>query len=112
MATSTNDTLKQSFRNQFPRWKSLGTLVQYDMENQKAALDAGRLDLKKLQNSIPDPEDHTWVMIAWQMFAKVQTECMESDDICSRKDCRKTREGIICDKCKTTNYCSTECQDL
>lgn len=103
-------------QHQFPRWKTLGTVLQFDLENQDVAKAENRFSnppssLEQADNAkIPAPNDHMWVMAAWQAFAVLQKRCKDPEK-CMRRGC--DNDGAKqCGTCKEVRYCGEKCQKL
>ena len=103
---------------QFPRWKTLGSILAFDIDNQEKARAENRFTLPPSQSTgvveggakIPEPNDHMWVLAAWEAFAVLQRRCKGTEQ-CMRRGC--TNEGIKkCGICKEVKYCGEECQKM
>jgi hypothetical protein len=94
--------LKKQLLAQFPRWKTEGTLIRYDMERQ-----AGGVPPFFPANELPGMTSPMWIQASWQTFGSLQNACFDYS-LCGRRTCGK--KGEIKCICEEVLYCSENCQ--
>jgi hypothetical protein len=89
---------------QFPRWRTIGTLIRNDVKSQEDGADAPD---PPPDNEMAPPQHPMWRHASWQCFADMENICFNWD-ICGRRTCGKTGE-LWCKGCAEVKYCSETC---
>ncbi|KAF5371518.1 hypothetical protein D9615_009617 [Tricholomella constricta] len=97
--------LRQLFRTQFPRWRTLGTLIRHDIKRQRATGPPKPI----VQGKIPPPDSNVWDHGAWQCFAALQASCIDLDTACGKRGCENIGTRLC--TCEVVRYCSEGCQN-
>ncbi|RDB20306.1 hypothetical protein Hypma_012650 [Hypsizygus marmoreus] len=98
-------SLTRVMKDQFPRWRILGTILKRDIMRQRVVGPPPPITPDK----VPPKDSNVWDHGAWQCFLALQSSCFDLGKTCGKRGCGK--DGTqSCTTCKVVLYCSEACQ--
>ncbi|RDB20304.1 hypothetical protein Hypma_012656 [Hypsizygus marmoreus] len=99
--------LTRVLKDQFPRWRIIGTLLKHDIMRQQVVGPPPPVSSGKL----PPKDSGVWDHSAWQCVLGLQSSCFDLGKSCGKRGCGKDgMEKESCAKCKLVLYCSEACR--
>ncbi|KAG5641720.1 hypothetical protein DXG03_004390 [Asterophora parasitica] len=90
VVTEGTPSLRQLFGTQFPRFRTIGTLIRHDMQRQIAS----GVPKAVLGPDAPPPNSNIWDHGAWQAFAGLQAASVDFQTVCGKRgEACKTKDA-------------------